>query len=37
MFNQKLPPSGTGLAKAHAGKTPEEQLLDTQNGETNDF
>jgi hypothetical protein len=27
MFNQNLPLSGTGLANAHAGKTPEEQLL----------
>jgi flagellin len=34
MFNQNLPPFGTRLANAHAGKTPKSTLLDTQNGET---
>jgi hypothetical protein len=29
MFNQTLPPFGTAIANAHAGKTPKEQLLDT--------
>jgi flagellin len=34
MVDQKLLRPGTGLANAHAGKTPSEPLLDTQNGET---
>ena len=33
MFNQNLPVSGTGLANAHAGKTPK-SIARTQNGET---